>query len=147
MNHKYFPINNTFICPVPLINNTGLIWNDSYCYSKIKKILWIPILKKKTSSLKYFKILKPFLWSPSSEDMKILKKDWEEFMDLIILGNFKKITSEFGQFLHICIKSKNKNILTKAIGNLGEYTKTNPISFYFRKKFVLSILKKYSFNF
>lgn len=143
LERKKVPSSKVFICSVPLIRNTGLIWENSYFYKKIKKIIWIPVLKNSFNSLKHCRIVHPFLWFPSFKDLKILKKDWEEYMDLIVLGKVETIGAKLGQFLQVCIKSKNKTTYTNAIGRLGELILTHPRSFYFRKEFVETILKKY----
>lgn len=140
---RYTPSGNISICSVPLIKNTGLTWKYSYFYKKIKKILWVPILKDNSGFIKNYKIIYPFLWTPSYKDLKILRQDWEECMDLVVLGQVENIHSKFGQFLQVSIKSKNKRTCTKGIGKFGEVILTNPRSFYFRKNFISSILKEY----
>ncbi|XBC40781.1 MAG: DNA mismatch repair endonuclease MutH [Buchnera aphidicola (Nurudea yanoniella)] len=137
------PIENTFICHVPLIKNTCLLWEDSYIYKKIKKILWVPIYCCSKISISDRIIGRSFIWTPNKFEKNLLKNDWEKFMDLIILGKIKNIKSNHGDVLQIKKKSKNKNSLTKYINEKGELSFTSPRAFYFKKKFTFSITNKY----
>ncbi|XBC44392.1 MAG: DNA mismatch repair endonuclease MutH [Buchnera aphidicola (Schlechtendalia peitan)] len=135
-----YPLENTFICYVPLFKNIGLTWESSYIYKKIRKILWIPIQGSRNSEFFNKKVGHAFIWSPSILEDNYLKKDWEEFMDYIILGKVNKIKSQYGSVLQVKKKSK-RNVLTKYINEYGKISLTVPRAFYFRKKFTYSLLK------
>jgi DNA mismatch repair protein MutH len=138
--NKYgYPIESTFICSVPLIQNTGLTWENSYFYKKITRILWIPIESERNTAISNRIIRNPFLWSPSNIEEKIIKKDWKDFMNLIILGKIERITGEYGNFLQILKKSNKK--YTRAVGLKSQFIRTHPRAFYFKKKFTYLILK------
>lgn len=142
VNKKGIVLESTFICSVPLIKNIALIWTNSYFYKKIKRILWIPIQGDNSVLLSDRLIGKPFLWTPNSIQENLIRSDWEEFMDLIILGKVEEITGNHGEVLHILKRSKNYSYLTRAIGKDGSVIYIEPRCFYFRKKFTYSVLKK-----
>ncbi|CAL4041986.1 DNA mismatch repair endonuclease MutH [Buchnera aphidicola] len=134
------PLESTFICTVPLIKNIGLIWRKSYFYKKISRILWIPIKGNKTVPVSDRLIGKPFLWTPNDVQENLIRRDWEEFMDLIVLGGIEDITGQYGEVLQVLKKSKNHSYLTRAIGKNGGIISTVPRFFYLRKKFTFSII-------
>ncbi|HMI77087.1 MAG TPA: DNA mismatch repair endonuclease MutH [Buchnera sp. (in: enterobacteria)] len=141
INQYGYPLEDTFICTAPLVKNTGLIWEHSYFYKKIKRILWVPILAEKNIIVSKRVIQKPFLWSPTRIERTLIKKDWEEFMDLIVLGKIETLTGEYGQVLRILKKSNAKYI--KGIGEKGESINTPIRTLYFRKKFTYPILSRF----
>jgi len=141
---KGYPLENTFICYVPLFKNVGLTWKESYFFRKIKKILWIPIKGNRSNSFFKKTIGNAFIWTPNKSESYLLKQDWEDFMDLIISGKIENIRSQHGFILQIKKKCK-KNILTKCVDQIGRISLTSPRAFYFKKNFTLQLLKKNAF--
>lgn len=46
--------------------------------------------------------------------------DWEELMDLIVLGQVERITARHGEVLQLRPKAANSKALTEAVGARGE---------------------------
>ncbi|WMY95649.1 MAG: DNA mismatch repair endonuclease MutH [Arsenophonus sp.] len=137
------PLETTFICTAPLTENIGVRWNSSYLRYKLSRILWIPIEGEKKIPLGKRKITRPILWSPNLIEEKLIKQDWEELMDMIVLGYIENLTGNYGEILQIRPKAANKNILTKGIGKYGQPIMTQPRAFYLKKNFTSQILIKY----
>ncbi|HXK00556.1 MAG TPA: DNA mismatch repair endonuclease MutH [Buchnera sp. (in: enterobacteria)] len=144
INKKNIPLESTFVCSVPLKKNIALVWNNSYFYKKIKRILWIPIQGEKDVPVSDRLIGKPFLWTPNSMQENLIRSDWEELMDLIILGGIEDITGKNGTVLQVLKRSSNCSYLTHAIGKHGEVIFTVPRYFYLKKTFTFTILKHHS---
>src|SRR5699024_8533596 len=85
----------------------------------------------------------PILWQPNAEEERQLRQDWEELMDLIVLGQVEKITARYGEVLQLRPKAANGKALTEAIGEQGERIYTRPRGFYLRKSFTAAILAQY----
>ncbi|WP_395496519.1 DNA mismatch repair endonuclease MutH [Arsenophonus endosymbiont of Lipoptena cervi] len=145
INYYGKPLETTFICVVPLINNIGITWISSYLRYKLSRILWIPIEGEQRIPLAKRRIASPILWSPSKIQEQWLKQDWEELMDMIVLGNIEDITSRHGQFLQIRPKAANSKSLTKGIGRKGQQIMTLPRGFYLKKNFT-DIIISHHFN-
>ncbi|WMY96345.1 MAG: DNA mismatch repair endonuclease MutH [Arsenophonus sp.] len=143
INRYRQPLETTFICTAPLIENIGIRWNSSYLRYKLSRILWIPIEGEKKIPLGKRKITHPILWSPNLTEEKLIKRDWEELMDMIVLGYIENLNGNYGEILQIRPKAANKNILTKGIGKYGKPIMTQPRAFYLKKKFTSQILIKY----
>ncbi|SBT82019.1 DNA mismatch repair protein MutH [secondary endosymbiont of Trabutina mannipara] len=138
------PLETTFICVAPLTGNSGVTWETSYVRYKLSRVLWIPIEGHRTIPLAMRRIGVPLLWSLNAKEELQLKSDWEELMDLIVLGKVENITAHHGDMLHLRPKASNGKALTAAIGKFGQPILTMPLGFYLRKKFTAKILERYS---
>ncbi len=75
----------------------------------------------------------PLLWSPDEDEERQLRMDWEELMDLIVLGEVERITARHGEVLQLRPKAANSKALTEAIGARGETILTLPRGFYLKR--------------
>jgi len=85
----------------------------------------------------------PLLWSPSEEEEHQLRMDWEELMDLIVLGRVESITARHGEVLQLRPKAANSKALTEAIGTEGQRILTLPRGFYLKKNFTRALLARH----
>lgn len=136
------PLEATFICTASLIKNNGITWKKSYIYYKLRRILWIPIKVNRFLPLKEYTIGIPFLWSPNVQEEKKIKKDWEDIMDIIVLGKIDKLNSSYGEVLQVKKKANNNKSLTRGVGKYGQPIFTTPRGFYLRKNFTNLLIKK-----
>lgn len=134
------PLETTFVCVAPLIGVQGLTWETSHVRNKLSKVLWIPVEGEREIPLAERHVGSPLLWTPNQEEEQILKNDWEELMELIVLGNVKQITARHGEALHLRPKAANSRVLTEAYGASGKPIKTLPRGFYLRTQFTGKIL-------
>lgn len=134
VNTNLKPLESTYVCTVNL-NETALNWHDSWVYNKLKHVLWVPVLATKELPINERKILTPFLWKMDAKTEDILRTDWEELMEMMVLGNGAKITAKYGTFLHIRPKAANSKVLIDYQDNDGNRTKIVPKGFYLRPNF------------
>ena len=95
------------------------------------------------SSLLQRRVGAPLLWTPSPEEEHQLQMDWEELMDLIVLGQVERITARHGEVLQLRPKAANSKALTEAIGAHGEPIMTLPRGFYLKKNFTAALLARH----
>lgn len=131
----------TYVCTVPLLEHIGLQWENSCVFKKLQKVLWLPIETDPTLELGQRKVGQGFLWSPSEDELDILQTDWEEFMELISLGQVETITAHLGEYLQIRPKAANASVVTTGIGRNGLRKQTLPRGFYLRTLFTNQILQ------
>lgn len=81
-----------------------------------------------------------WIWQPTVEQEAVLKQDWEELMDRIVLGEQAEITAKEGQYLQIRPKAANSRILAKGISDSGTMELINPKGFYLRTAFTLQLM-------
>ncbi|STR44124.1 DNA mismatch repair endonuclease MutH [Klebsiella michiganensis] len=78
------PLETTFVCVAPLTGNSGVTWESSHVRHKLKRVLWVPVEGDRAIPLAERRVGAPLLWSPSEEEDRQLRMDWEELMDLIV---------------------------------------------------------------
>lgn len=136
------PSESTFITSISLINICEEIWENSKCFHKLKKILWVPIEGAGNIHFAARRIGRAFLWSPNQTELNLLKKDWEELVFLIISGNLAKINAKIGRFLHIRPKAASGASLCHGFDNHGNKILTLPRGFYLRSNFTAKIFQQ-----
>ncbi|OAN14156.1 DNA mismatch repair protein MutH [Photobacterium jeanii] len=137
------PLETTFVCVAPLIGLHGLDWQHSHIKHKLAKVLWIPVEGERDIPLADRHVGSPLLWQPSEEEEQQLRQDWEELMDMIVLGQVEQITAKHGEVLQLRPKAANNKALTEAYGANGQPIKTLPRGFYLKTHFTAAILAKH----
>ena len=128
------PLETTFVCVAPLTGNSGVTWESSHVRHKLQRVLWIPVEGEREIPLAQRRVGAPLLWTPDEEEDRQLRMDWEELMDLIVLGQVERITARHGEVLQLRPKAANSKALTEAIGAHGEPILTLPRGFYLKKE-------------
>lgn len=146
INQLGYPLETTFVCVAPLVGNHGITWDSSHVKYKLSKVLWIPVEGDRAIPLAKRKVGSPILWRPSIQQEQQLKNDWQELMDMIVLGQIEKITARHGEYLQIRPKAANGKALTEAFNENGELIMTRPRGFYLKKQFTATILSNYIHN-
>ncbi|MDG6897223.1 DNA mismatch repair protein MutH [Actinobacillus delphinicola] len=139
-------LETTFVSLAPLTQTTGIIWETSHVRYKLSKVLWIPIEGERDIPLAMRRVGAPILWKPTLQQELLLKRDWEELMDYIILGRVQEINATLGEVLQLRPKAANSRALTTGINIQGELIQTLPLGFYLRKQFTQEILQNYLQN-
>ncbi|EKM21968.1 DNA mismatch repair endonuclease MutH [Vibrio sp. HENC-03] len=140
------PLETTFVSVAPLTGVQGLTWETSHVRNKLSRVLWVPVEGEREIPLAERHVGSPLIWSPDQEEELILKNDWEELMELIVLGKFDQISARHGEALHLRPKAANAKALTEAYSSNGKPIKTLPRGFYLRTQFTEQILLKHYIN-
>ncbi|MDP8033313.1 DNA mismatch repair endonuclease MutH [Pasteurella atlantica] len=143
VNTQGHPLETTFVSLAPLTHNSGITWQSSHVCHKLQRVLWIPIEGERQIPLSQRRIGQPILWSPTPEQEKQLKQDWEELMELIVLGRLNEINAKIGEVLQLRPKGKNSRSLANAFNQRGEQVQSLPLGFYLRKEFTSKILHQF----
>ncbi|HHF3938244.1 TPA: DNA mismatch repair endonuclease MutH [Haemophilus influenzae] len=143
INAEGYPLETTFVSLAPLVQNSGVKWENSHVRHKLSCVLWMPIEGSRHIPLRERHIGAPIFWKPTVEQERQLKQDWEELMDLIVLGKLEQITARIGEVMQLRPKGANSRAVTKGIGKNGEIIDTLPLGFYLRKEFTAQILKAF----
>ncbi len=80
--------------------------------NKLSRVLWIPVEGSREIPIGERRIGMPLLWSPNEEEERLLRQDWEELMDMIVLGEVEQISARHGQVLQLRPKAANNKALT-----------------------------------
>ncbi|WP_422824246.1 DNA mismatch repair endonuclease MutH [Xenorhabdus siamensis] len=145
VDRKGTPLETTFVCVAPLTGNSGITWENCHVRRKLSRVLWVPVEGERKISLSERRIGSPLLWSPNPVEEELLRCDWEELMDLIVLGKVENITARHGEVLQLRPKAANSRALTEAIGEYGQPIMTLPRGFYLKKSFTAPLLARHFF--
>ncbi|WP_437612834.1 DNA mismatch repair endonuclease MutH [Erwinia sp. V71] len=137
------PLETTFVCVAPLTGNSGVTWQTSHVRHKLARVLWIPVEGDRAIPLAERRVGAPLLWSPNADEEEQLRRDWEELMDMIVLGQVERITARHGEYLQIRPKAANSKALTEGIGEDGQPIMTLPRGFYLKKSFTAPLLARH----
>lgn len=143
VNQQNVPLETTFVSLAPLTQNRGITWESSHVKHKLSRVLWIPIEGERSIPLAQRHIGQPILWSPTPEQDSRLQRDWEELMEMIVLGKLTQINATFGEVLQLRPKGRNNRSLAPAINDQGELVQSLPLGFYLRKHFTAEILQNF----
>lgn len=141
INRHGKPLETTFVCAASLIHTSGLNWQTSAVRHKLARVLWVPILAERSIPLAQRIVGFPIIWSPTAAEEMALRTDWEELMDMIVLGEVNQITARHGEVLQLRPKAANASIRTNAVGSNGQPIKTQPKGYYLKKDFTQQILQ------
>ena len=134
------PLESTFVCTAPLLHQQKITWETSSVHHKLSAVLWIPVFGDRQQDIASRMIGNPWLWHPTTEQEKIIRRDWEEIMELIALGKVESISARHGEALQLRPKAANGQSLTPAIGSEGTIIQTRPRGFYLRSSFTRELL-------
>lgn len=137
------PTESTYVCTVPLLVRSGLSWEQSCVYRKLKRVLWLPVEADPKLSVGNRQLGFPLLWSPSTAEERALRSDWEELMEMVVLGQVESLTAYQGDHLQVRPKAANARARRLGIGNEGAKIATLPRGFYLRNRFTAAILQRH----
>ena len=134
------PRESTYVCSVPLGDDSSPSWENSNVRRKLARVLWMPLLCGDALPIGERRIGSPLLWSPSPEAEAALRADWEEFMDLICIGRVDEISAHFGTCLQIRPKAASGRSRRWTVGASGIPVRTLPRGYYLRTGFTAAVL-------
>ena len=141
LNQHWQAKESTYVCTVPMQANTQLQWHSSWVCRKLSRVLWIPIEATPDIPFAERRIGMACLWSPDTEQAAILQQDWEELMELVVLGRWQDISAAQGTYLQIRPKAANARSLCDALDEDGQQIQTLPRGFYLRPSLTNAILQ------
>lgn len=137
---------STWVCTVPLRNASGLRWEDSCVYHKLRHVLWLPVEADAAIPLADRHIGSGLLWHADAQQLAVLRADWEELMEAVALGRFEALDARHGEVLQVRPKAANSRVLVEAVGPDGGPIQTLPRGFYLRAGFTNALLQAHYFK-
>jgi DNA mismatch repair protein MutH len=135
------PCESTFVTSIPLTEIHKETWETSSVKHKLSKVLWVLIEGDRSIPYQSRRIGQALLWSPKGKQLNLLKNDWLELTNKIVLGELESIDASFGQALQIRPKAANAKSLCDAYDSEGKLVKTLPRGFYLRTSFTAQVLQ------
>ncbi|MDH5675099.1 MAG: DNA mismatch repair endonuclease MutH [Myxococcales bacterium] len=133
------PRESTFVCSIRLADMETAYWESSRVRRKLARVLWVPIESAPDLPLPNRRIGAARIWSPSPEQERILREDWETLVGHIACGEFENLTAHRGRYLQIRPKAAHAGIRERAHDEAGAPTATLPRGFYLRARFTAGL--------
>lgn len=140
INHLGKPAQSTFVTSISLLTIHKETWQSSQCFSKLKRVLWVPVEADQHIPFSHRRIGRAILWSPSTQEEAILCADWSELSLMIGTGRLAEIDAKQGQFLQVRPKAANTKALCYGFDEHGNKIQTLPRGFYLRSCFTERVL-------
>ena len=137
------PLESTYVCTVPLEQPASPRWEDSAVCRKLSRVLWVPLLTERGAPVAGRRLGAPLLWSPTADEARRLRADWEELMALVTLGRSAEITAHHGALLQIRPKAANARARRWGTDAEGRRIQVPPRGFYLRPAFTASLLERH----
>jgi DNA mismatch repair protein MutH len=135
-------LESTFVCTVPLRELGETTWAESRVRRKLARVLWTPVEGTRDKPLAERRIGAAFLWSPTEEQERALRFDWEELAGVIGRGDIESLTGHLGKHLQVRPKAAHGRVRERSIDAEGSMIETLPRGFYLRPRFTESLLRE-----
>ncbi len=134
------PVESTFVCTIPLLSVGDLEWETSPVRAKLARVLFVPVEGEREKPVAERRLGTPLFWSPSAEDERDLKFDWEELSGRIGRGDVESITGHLGRYLQVRPKAADSHARRRALDAEGIGFAALPRGFYLRALFTERIV-------
>jgi len=134
------PVESTFVCTIPLLRVGDLEWEDSPVRAKLARVLFVPVEGERERPVAERRLGTPLFWSPSAEDERDLKFDWDELSGRIGRGDVESITGHLGRYLQVRPKAADSHARRRAVDAEGVAFAALPRGFYLRALFTERIV-------
>lgn len=142
INYRGEPAETTFVASINLKTIIKESWHTSLVRKKLQHVLWLPIEADADIPLKHRRFGRGFFWRLSEEQETALKKDWQELVDMLVLGQLSQVSAKLGSFLQIRPKARDGKSLCDTFDEHGWQIRTLPRGFYLRRSFTRLILEQ-----
>lgn len=139
---KGMPLETTFVCTIPLAAMASVEWEQSRVFRKLRRVLWVPVQGDRDVPVERRRIGRALLWSPSPEEERDLRFDWEELAGMIGAGRVEDITGHLGRYLQVRPKAADSHARRRGTGSDGAMISTLPRGFYLRTTFTARVLSQ-----
>lgn len=142
INAAGLPQESTFVCTAPWKEKPELqSWRSSRVWQKLQRVLWVPVEADPQKLLLERRVGNAILWQPDFEIEQQLQADWEELMNMLLLGHDDLLSAHFGTYLQIRPKALNSKIRRKVLHADGNTHLRVPKGFYLRSILTRKILE------
>lgn len=142
INAQGQPKESSYVCTVSMQQTGEMTWQNSWVRGKLAHVLWVPVEADTAIPLAERYIGNAWLWQPNKQQQAVLKSDWEQLMDRVVLGEQAQITAKEGEYLQIRPKAAHSRVLATGISASGLQEPINPKGFYLRASFTKLLLEQ-----
>lgn len=135
------PVESTYVCTMSLHDAEAQAWEGSWVRAKLARVLFVPLRAPDGVAWPTREIGAPVLWSPSAEQERVLRADFEEVVGLVGIGRVEDLTAHLGAWLQVRPKARDGRARTIAWDADGAPIATVPRGFYLRTRCTAELLR------
>lgn len=137
------PRESTAVCQIDPVAIAGESWETSTARAKLARVLFVALeVREPASSVGERRVSAVRLWSPSPEQERLLRADFDLFVrSYFRRGRASAITGHLGALMQVRPKGKNAADQRASYDETGAATRVGKCGFYLRPAFVGSILR------
>ena len=113
-------------------------WEQSPVRKKLARVAWVAVEGSADIPLPARRVGAALLWSPTVDDERVLRADYEDIVELLDEGF--AVSAHRGSVLQLRPKGRNAKDLRWALDEEGAPTRTAPRAFYLRRTFTAALL-------
>jgi DNA mismatch repair protein MutH len=136
------PKESTFVCSISLAAMADTDWERSTVLKKLSKVLFVPVEAASETPLRNRRVGRAYLWTPTPEEQRLLRTDWEQLAEMIGAGEVERITGHLGEVLQVRPKAPHGRSRRRAPDEEGAVQWTMPRGFYLRPAFTEAVLAR-----
>lgn len=137
------PTESTYVCTLHIQTASELAWETSWVKDKLARVLFLPVEGGKGPWADR-RIGRGFLWTPSSEEEAVLRRDFEDLVGMVVQGRVESLSAHHGAVLQVRPKARDGRKTATVRTEDGELLHTVPKGFYLRATFTAQLLAKYT---
>ena len=136
------PKESTFVCSISLAAMADTDWEQSTVLKKLSKVLFVPVEAASKTPLRDRRVGRAYLWTPTDQEKRLLRSDWERLAEMIAVGDVERITGHLGEVLQVRPKAPHGRSRRRAPDEEGAVQWTMPRGFYLRPSFTGALLAR-----
>jgi DNA mismatch repair protein MutH len=136
------PKESTFVASIPLAAMADTDWEKSVVFKKLACVLFVPIEAASSTPLRERRIGWSYLWTPTTDELALIRTDWERLAEMIARGDVARITGHLGEVLQVRPKAATGSARRRAPDEEGAVQWTTPRGFYLRPSFTGAVLAR-----
>lgn len=135
------PSESTYVCALSFREAERAEWQSSRAWSKLRRVLWVPVQARSDMNVSARRFGEPFLWSPDDATARVLRSDWESITGAVAAGEVETVTAHHGQYLQLRPKAANASVRSLAPSTEDGIAMHNPRGFYLRTRVTRAIIE------
>jgi DNA mismatch repair protein MutH len=136
------PKESTFVASIPLAAMADTDWEESVVFKKLARVLFVPIEAASSTPLRERRVGWSYLWTPTPDELALIRTDWERLAEMIAHGDVARITGHLGEVLQVRPKAATGSARRRAPDEEGAVQWTTPRGFYLRPSFTGAVLAR-----
>lgn len=132
---------STFVCTAPVAAAMDATWETSRVRAKLCRVLFLIVERRPPR-----RFGAAWLWSPSEEQERVLRADWEELMGQIGAGAIEEVDARSGRWLQLRPKGANARARVRAFDADGAPFWAPTKGFYLRSELTRALLEEAGFG-